>query len=741
MFAAFAVMNVRAAVAEPDPETVFVIGTSPEDTRSISPDEIASSHALSAAQLVDESIGSVFLSDTESSPFQEDLYFRGFDASPVLGTSEGLAIYQNGTRINQRFGDTVLWDLLPSFAVARVDVVPGSDPLFGLNALGGAIVFNMKTGFDAAPGAQLELAAGSYGRARAVAQLAGRSEDEAYYFGASAVDDSGWRRSSQSKLYQAYGDFDMKLPRAEFGVDVSLASDTLNENGAVPVQDSPTAAFAIPDTARNEDFFLQARGDYSFDADTMLRGDAYLRATHIETANGEASGFMPCSQDTSILCDADGGPLRSIAGRLIPSSVGGTGTSGLETISTTALGSFVELDISGSLWGAENSLALGSVLDYATTGFGSATKLGNLAFQDGGTTTDSLGIGLGGTDWNVRLGTISWDEAVYAQDTIALSPALSLEFSARGHVDRIGLTDRLGASLTGDHTYLGVNPAAELSWNGSGDLKAYAEFEQSNRTPTPAELSCANPAEPCLFPLSFISDPSLREVVARSIDMGVKGRAEAGAVALDWSLDLYGSRNQDDIIFESAGPSLTSGYFANVGTTQRLGGELGIRAVWGQLDIRGSYGYVHATFETAFAERSPNNPHADANGNIFVKPGDRLPDVPGSTAKLSIGYAATPQLYVAVRAMAESSQFLRGDEANLNAPLPGFVTFSAECDYQISPHVRLYVEGENLFDTRYATFGLYGDATGRGAFPQFTNPRFVVPSAPLAFWAGLQLIL
>src|ERR1700733_14905987 len=178
------------------PETVMVIGTAPADAQSVSPADISASHADTATGLLNQFVPSVFLSDTESNPFQEDLYYRGFDASPVLGTAEGLAVYQGGARINQRFGDTVLWDLMPSFAVRSIDVVPGSDPVFGLNALGGAIVFNMKTGFDAPPGASVDAAGGSYGRARLLFEAADQFGNDAIYVGASVTDDSGWRHHS-----------------------------------------------------------------------------------------------------------------------------------------------------------------------------------------------------------------------------------------------------------------------------------------------------------------------------------------------------------------------------------------------------------------------------------------------------------------------------------------------------------------------------------------------------------------
>ena len=290
-----------ASADGPDVENVLVLGTAPEDVQTISPAMTSASHALTPTDLLNANIPSAFLSDTESNPFQEDLYFRGFDASPVLGTAEGLAVYQGGTRINQRFGDTVLWDMVPTFAINRIDVIPGSDPVFGLNALGGAVSINMKTGFDAEPGEQFDLSGGSFGRARLVAQIADQLGDEAYYLGVSAADDSGWRRTSESQVYQAYGDFAVRAPHASAGISLSLAADSLNENGAVPVQDERIAAFAIPDTARNRDLLLQGRGETELESDLTLRGSLYLRSTHIATANGEASDFDACDSNPAIM--------------------------------------------------------------------------------------------------------------------------------------------------------------------------------------------------------------------------------------------------------------------------------------------------------------------------------------------------------------------------------------------------------------------------------------------------------
>jgi len=85
------------------------------------------------------------LSDQTGNEFQRNIDYRGFLASPVVGTPQGLAVYQNGVRINEVFGDTVNWDFIPRDAINQLTLVP-SNPVYGLNAIGGALALEMKNG-------------------------------------------------------------------------------------------------------------------------------------------------------------------------------------------------------------------------------------------------------------------------------------------------------------------------------------------------------------------------------------------------------------------------------------------------------------------------------------------------------------------------------------------------------------------------------------------------------------------
>ena len=55
-------------------------------------------------------------------------------------------MFQDGVRINEPFGDGVNWDLIPNPAIATITLMPGSNPVFGLNTLGGAISITTKNG-------------------------------------------------------------------------------------------------------------------------------------------------------------------------------------------------------------------------------------------------------------------------------------------------------------------------------------------------------------------------------------------------------------------------------------------------------------------------------------------------------------------------------------------------------------------------------------------------------------------
>ena len=136
----------------------------------------------------------VALSDQTGNQFQLDLNYRGFTASPVIGTPQGIAVYQNGVRINEVFGDIVNWDFIPEKAINQMTLAP-SNPVYGLNAIGGALSIEMKNGFTY-QGVEGEVEGGSYGRRTASVQAGGQNGNLSGYIAADATNDDGWRQFS-----------------------------------------------------------------------------------------------------------------------------------------------------------------------------------------------------------------------------------------------------------------------------------------------------------------------------------------------------------------------------------------------------------------------------------------------------------------------------------------------------------------------------------------------------------------
>jgi outer membrane receptor protein involved in Fe transport len=740
-------------------ETIVVVGVTPllgttvpldkvpSNVQTLRADTIARDHPQTLTDAIDRHLTSVTLADTEGNAFQEDLIERGFTASPVLGTPQGLAIYQNGVRINEPFGDTVLWDFVPTFAVKTLQELPGSNPVFGLNALGGAVTLEMKNGFDD-PGTVAEVAGGSFGRVRAIAQTGVDLGDSALYVGAMAAHDGGWRQLSPSDVVQGFGDFTYRGEGFGLGASLTLAASNLNGNGADPEGDDPTAAFAVPDSQRNRLALFETHGEDDITSALSVRANAYLRYDDLKIANGAASGFTPCG-DT--LCD-DSGPLQTIAGGPLPQTLPYQGDVPVATTQTLGLGGAVQATLDQPVGGLENLANAGISFDQGDTHFSEINWLANLIYlSPPGTTSIPDGVLIGGPDYNIRLNAVNRYYGAFFTDTLSVTDRLSLTVSGRFNFAEIRMSDRFGDSLNGNHYYRRFNPSAGVTYQVDPTLNAYASYSEANRIPTPAELSCADPTRPCRFPLGFVSDPNLGQVVARTVELGVRGHTPpqsaltgselgGGDLKFDWSADVYATRNQNDILFVAAGPLVGSGYFQNAGTTQRLGAELAINGQWRDFDFHANYGFVRATFQSHLTVFSDSNPGSDANGDIFVHPGDRLPEIPLHTAKLGIGYALPWRIHVGFDAVLVSGQYLRGDEANLQKPLPGYAVLNARASWQATDQLSVFFEGENILDNRYSSFGLYSDPTGNGAF-SYANSRFYTPGQPFGFWLGAQVAL
>src|SRR5262245_18267732 len=237
----------------------------PANTQTLTPPDFDHSKSNSVPDSLLQRVPSVFNNDTAVNPFQQDVQFRGFLASPTVGTPQGLAVYQNGVRVNEVFGDTVNWDFIPSYAVHRLDVVP-SDPAYGLNSLGGAIAIQMKNGFNY-HGTEAELRGGSFGRRAITVQSGQQFGNVAAYVAADALNDDGWRDQSVSKLRGVFADIGARNDTSELHINYTGAQNSFCATASTPIQlldQRWSSIYTMPQTYNNCLNFVNALGSHNF---------------------------------------------------------------------------------------------------------------------------------------------------------------------------------------------------------------------------------------------------------------------------------------------------------------------------------------------------------------------------------------------------------------------------------------------------------------------------------------------
>jgi len=759
-------------------ETITIIGATalpgagldmdkiPGNSVSLSARDLDHGGAAGIAAGLNDRIAGVTINDTLNDAFQPDILYRGFAASPVLGTPQGLAVYQSGVRINEAFGDAVNWDLFPQIAVARVDLL-GSNPVYGLNALGGAIVITMKNGFTV-PGGDAELSGGSFGRRSLSFEEGYHGEEIGAYIAGLALNEDGWRQFSSNSLRQLYGDLSVRRDALSLDLSFTGADNRLLGEGATPVQElavSRSLVFTSPQNNINQLAFVVLNASYQASDTASIQAAGYDRHYRQTVANGNTTNYTACLTATAAgaLCQSDAAtPLTSTSGNALPdiSRFGAVpiGENDLESIYTNSFGGSLQLTSTAQVLGRDNHFTLGGAIDHAQTDFQSATELGTINSQLQVASSGLFVYTPENTPFNatpVSLGAGSTDYGAYLTESFDVTPDITVTASGRYNVAFITLRDKVGSALSGDSRYGRFNPALGVTGKLTENVTAYAGHTEANRVPTASEIECSNPLIPCLLPSSLASDPpNLKQVIARGFEAGLRGRtalAAGGSGVLAWNAGLFRSDLSDDIY--GIATSLSSGYFQNIGGTRRQGAEIGLTYRAQSWTTYANFSLVDATFRSGFALSSPSNPFQDANSDITVRHGDHLPGIPRQRLKAGIDYRPIEGWpmegwMVGVGVTVVSSSFYRGDESNQLAPLPGYgvVTLRASC--QLDPQIEFFATIDNALDARYATLGVLGDPTGIGApgIPAnaVTNgsgvdTRFQSPAAPIAIHGGLRL--
>ncbi len=710
----------------------------PMNTTIATDADIRQQQSLDLSSFLNQRFGSVFLNEAQNNPLQPDLYYRGFVASPLIGLPQGMSVYMDGVRINEPFGDTVNWSVIPESAIAGINLMSGSNPLFGLNTLGGALSVRTKNGFTH-PGAEAELSGGAFGRWSTTASLGGSRDNLGYFVTGNYFEEDGWRDHSPSESKQLFGNLSWQGEAGSLDLTLSLSDSHLIGNGPLPVdllEENRETIFTRPDITDQEASLLRLGGQRTVGENVILEGTLFYRNSKIDSLNGDDSDFEACADplNAGFVCAEDDG-AEEIALDQNGNPIADTDAVDGATVNRSAtdqdtLGFTLQSAILQPLAERENQLIVGVAADHSEVDFSSSTELGSLD-----NSRQALGSGIFVEESFTEVETETNNLSFYLTDTWSVSERLALTLSGRWNRTEIELRDQLGTALNGDHRFSRFNPAAGLTYDLTPGINLYGGYSESNRAPTAMELTCADPDDPCRLPNAFLSDPPLEQVVAKTWEAGLRGSRPG----LSWHLGLFQTINRDDILFISAGALTNEGYFDNVGETRRRGIELSLSGslIDDRLDWFVNYTRLQATFEENFNIASPNNPYA-VGGEIAVASGDRLPGLPENLLKAGLTYQLTSKLSLGTDLQYSSSLVMRGDEANLDDEIDGYTVIDLRGEYQLNDRLRIFAKVENLFDTEYETFGLYGQAD-EVLGPAYDNPRFLSPGSPRAFYAGIRV--
>ncbi|MFW5442991.1 MAG: TonB-dependent receptor [Methylococcaceae bacterium] len=756
------VADERAVVLD----TVEVFGVTPLSSRgltmdkfpthiqSVSSEQLQNTQSTSLADYMNRYLGSVHINEAQNNPLQPDVYYRGFVASPLLGLPQGLSVYVNGVRFNEPFGDSVNWDLIPEGAIDSMSLASGSNPLYGLNTLGGAISLKTKTGFSA-PGHQFEVSGGSWERHSEELSSGWNNGTWGYFIDLKHFEEQGWRDFSPTDANQAFGSLSWRSDRGSLDLTLAANDNNMKGNGAVPIQlhkQQRKAIFTYPDQTVTRLFFSELSGTFDMTDTLQLSGNAYFRQNRIKSFNGDDSDFEPCDADDTLICDEEDEVVEDLLGNnvLVTDAYAGqdpddvlAATNNTSQTHMRSAGGTVQSLFSEDIFGHDNVFIVGAAYDYADVHFESDTELGTLTDSRG-----TIGSGVLVEEAHVRLNTTTETYGIYFSDSFSVTDALTVTFAGRYNHTSISLRNQYingEDKLSGDHSFDRFNPSAGFTYQWLDNLGMYGSYSESARVPTPMELSCADEDDPCKLPNAFVADPPLDQVVAKTWEGGFRGNLDAlmNGGDLSWNAGFFHTTNHDDIIFHRGGDSISEGYFSNIGQTLRYGVEAGLSTHFPQLFseiddwyFATNYTYLNARYLDSFTIQNP----LDNNEAATVKKGDRIPGIPEHIYKASVGVELWQSWSLGIDAQYSGEQYYRGDEANLTDPLGGYWVFNASTELKFNEHLTIFAKVDNIFDRDYKTFGVYGEAD-EVLGPEFDDGRFVSPAAPRAGWIGVRLTL
>ncbi|HVE77474.1 MAG TPA: TonB-dependent receptor [Gemmatimonadaceae bacterium] len=610
--------------------------------------------------------------DDQGTRAQPTLDIRGFTAGPVVGVPQGVSVFLDGVRVNEGDAQQVYFDLLPTEAIQRAELIRGPTPLFGKNTLAGALLLTTARG-EVTPRLEAEAEAGRFGyrAARVVASGAARGLDG--YLMVRGSEEDGFRAVTPVRTRMAFATVGRRGERGDVALSALVARDRTYQAGSLPeswLAVSRDTNYTGGDYFRPELTHLALRGSRQLGG-ALLRGNVFARRNAYEQYNVNVE-----AADTRAF-------IRTLSG-------GGT----VEVGAVTSVGAF-PLGVTLGVEYTRNDVRY-RVLNEGTADNPTVDPL-ECDVQPG--TFPEVGV-------CERAEVQEDNAAAFGQAALQLHSRLTVNLAARYDYVRVPFRDLREPDNDGTSTFTRLSPRLGVNWQTTDDLRGYAAVSTGFRAPAALELACADPDAPCPLPFSLGDDPPLEPVEVLNYEAG-----------LDWeprenlSLDVVAFRAdvRDEIFFAAA--TTIAGYFVNVPRTRRQGVETQARfPLPGRARALLGYAWVDGTFRSVAQLASAREDAGPA------EPGDRLPLSPEHrlTAALAISRPLGPLVLDGeLSGRYLSSQFLRGDDANEEEPLAGYGVADLHLGVE-APRWAVTARITNLLDRRYETFGIFGENPAGG---------------------------
>jgi outer membrane receptor protein involved in Fe transport len=738
----------------------------PANIQMAAPEDVNNQTGVSVADYMMNNMQGVTVTEMGGNPWQPEINFRGYSSSPLLGNAQGLSTYVDGVRVNEPFGDVTLWDKIPSFAIGSMQMVPGSNPLYGLNTLGGAIAVQTKSGRDN-QGLALEYEAGSWGRQRSLVEFGGVSKDGSvdYMLGYQHTTEDGWRDHSPSHVNQLFAKTGWQNESTKLDLTYIGADNNLIGNGFTPehlLRGDKDQIHTRPDFTNNYSHFLALNGSHYFNDDTMFSGNVYYRKSNRHTKNGDA---WELEGENPYGLEDDEEYIGSVMNRTktTQDTYGATG----------------QMTFDHDWMGKQNQFVVGAGYDYTLMRFKQAEHINVSDLSEGDEGSSGLsgfssevwtssrapimgGDGLLPETQTVGLTGKQYTARVFASDTLSLNDKWHLNAGASWNFTRIDNVDTLRGdrsasnpnSLTARDSYTRLNPTIGLTHTPNDKLTFYTSYSESSRAPTAIELGCSNPASPCLLPAAMADDPPLNQVVAKTYEFGGRGKLTD---SINWNAGVYHAVNHDDIHFTAANTLTGAGYYKNIGRTKRQGLDFGLNGNIDKFKWSASYSYVKATYDSDVEFANASNSSADIDGIYTAKKGDYMPTIPQHQLKLRAQYAVTPAWTIGTNVIGYADQYVWGNENNKHranssvcddgdvcatgkGKISGYFVVNLDTQYNFGNGWKAFAKATNIFDKDYYISGRLAETafSSTGEFGEEARMLGLLPGAPRAAWLGFR---